>query len=387
MVKRVTGTYRETTIGGEKVRAFIPQALPPSKPKLIFDEELLRQHTRALEAMARLEVAGSMVPSRNWFLYGFVRREALTSSQIEGTQATFKEVVTFESTRKSGRPADVEEVCNYVDAFQYARKQMHDPKGLPLGMRLLCEAHMRLLKGVRGANKQPGAIRSSQNWIGGSRPGTARFVPPPPDVLPELFSDFDRWLNADDGIPPLIRVGLAHVQFETLHPFLDGNGRIGRLLIGLLIEHWKLMSEPLLYTSLTFKRRRQEYYDRLSKVRTEGDWEGWTGFFLDCVSESADNGVDLARRIFALIEKDRRAVLEHKATTVPAARLFEQLPVHPMVTMNQVIELLNTTRPTADKAVNALVQAGILYEVSGKRRDRFFAYRAYLDNLGEDTDS
>lgn len=383
---RVTGTYRVIAVGDEKVRAFVPHSLPPRRPPLVLDERLNRQFTEAMAAIGQLSVAGAMVPSVDWFLYGFVRKEAVISSQIEGTQATLQDVLTFEATHKTNRPDDVQEVCNYIEALTYARRQITRPKGLPLSTRLLRQAHKRLMKGVRGENKQPGEFRHSQNWIGGTRPGNAAFVPPPPDAVPEAMATLERWIHDDEPLPPLVRAALAHVQFETIHPFLDGNGRIGRLMITLLLEHWGVLSSPLLYLSLAFKRHRQLYYERLSAVRTDGDWEGWTAFFLECVREAADDGVDIARRLFTLLDKDRQKVLNHPSATVSAIRLFDQLPVHPIVTLPRVIELLKTTKPTASKAIKALQEAGVLGETTGKQRDRVYAYHNYLHVLTRDTE-
>jgi Fic family protein len=337
-------------------------------------------------ALGRLAVAGAMVPSAEWFLYGFVRKEAVISSQIEGTQATLHDVLSYEATEKTDRPDDVLEICNYVEALAFARKEIRRPKGLPLSGRLLCAVHKRLMKGVRGAEKQPGEIRTSQNWIGGTRPGNAAYVPPPPQFVPEALSDLDRWLHSDDSLAPLLRAGLAHVQFETIHPFLDGNGRIGRLLIALLVEHWGLLPAPLLYLSLAFMRHRAEYYRRLSAVRTDGDWEGWSVFFLECVRQAADDGVATAQRLFTLLNRDRQTLLKTRAATIPAIRLFDQLPNHPMLTMQTAIELLGTTKPTAAKAIAALQQANILRETTGKRRDRVYAYHEYLQVLTKDTE-
>ena len=215
---RNTGKYRTTKVGGEEVRAFVPAPLPPSHPELVLDEKLAELHATATTALARLAVAGMMVPSPDWFLYGFVRKEAVITSQIEGTQATLKDVLTYEATRKARHPDDVQEVCNYVDALAFARREIAKPKGLPLSIRLLCAAHKRLMRGVRSADKQRGEIRTSQNWIGGTRPGNAVFVPPPPDDVPAALSDLERWIHGDDALPPLVRAGLAHAQFETIHP-------------------------------------------------------------------------------------------------------------------------------------------------------------------------
>ncbi len=385
-MKRTTGTHRITTAGGEKVRAFIPYPLPPRRPPLQITDDLQRLLADATAAIGKLEVAAAMVPSTGWFLYGFVRKEALVSSQIEGTQATLEDVLVHEATQQASRPDDVEEVCNYVDALAFARRQMAKPKGLPLCTRLLCSMHQRLMKGARGSEKSPGQIRTTQNWIGGTRPGNAHFVPPPPDSVPEALAALDNWLHQDDPLPPLVRIGLAHVQFETIHPFLDGNGRIGRLLMTLLLQHWNLLSLPILYLSLPFKQHREDYYRHLDLVRSEGDWEGWTQFFLDCVRDSAEDGVDAARRLHALLGKDRQAVVNHKATTIPAVRLFDLLPEHPMVTLAKTQELLETTKPTATKAIKALCDAGILHEITGKQRDRVYAYQDYLKVLAEDTD-
>lgn len=378
---RKTGTYRITRYENEEVRAFVPHPLPPVKPPLRLDGSLGELHAQAIAALGRLMVAGAMVPSADWFLYGFVRKEAVITSQIEGTQATLRDVLAFEATHQSDRLDDVEDVCNYIDALKYARREIARPKGLPISTRLLCGAHKRLLKGARGADKQPGCLRTSQNWIGGSRPGNAHFVPPPPEDVNKAMAAVEKWIHADDPLPPLVRTALAHAQLETIHPFLDGNGRIGRMLITLLVEHWGLLDQPLLYLSLSFKRQQAEYYARLAAVRSEGDWEGWTAFFLECVRESADDGVDAAQRLFALVGENRTMVARHPAATLTAVRLFDMLPTCPFVSVPIVIDLLETTKPTATKAIAALETAGILQETTGKKRDRVYAYHSYLQLL------
>ncbi|MCC5828567.1 MAG: Fic family protein [Phycisphaeraceae bacterium] len=385
-MSRATGTYRVTAVGGEQVKAFVPHPLPPTHPALAVDDVIRDLSSVATASIARLSVAGAMVPSADWFIYGFVRKEAVVSSQIEGTQATLEDVLNYEATEQALRPDDVQEVCNYVDALTYCRREISRPKGLPLSSRLLCQAHKRLMKGVRGHNKQPGEIRRSQNWVGGTRPGNAVFVPPPPEIVPDLMASLDRWLHSDDTLPPLIKAGLAHVQFETIHPFLDGNGRIGRLLVTLLVEHWGLLNAPILYLSLPLKRYRSLYYEKLAAVRSAGDWEGWTRFFLECVREAADDGVTVAQALFARINQDREALARHDAATVSAIRLFDQLPRHPIVTLQRAVDLVGTSKPTALKAIAALVDAGVLRETTGKQRDRVYAYHHYLEVLTRDTE-
>ena len=389
MPPRNTGRYERTKIGGEEVAAFVPFALPPADPPVTLTPHLSARLRAAEAALIRLELAGEMVPSLDWFIYAFVRKEAVLSSQIEGTQATLADLLAFEAQEDAiGRAgnaiqptADVEEICNYLDALSYARAQLADPHGLPLSMRLLNETHRRLMRGVRGAEKLPGEVRRSQNWIGGSRPGNAVYVPPPPHVLAELLGAFETYLHASDASPALVRAGFLHAQFETIHPYLDGNGRIGRLLVTLLLEEWKLLARPLLYLSLFFKRHREDYYRRLDAVRKVGDWEGWLEFFLEGIATIADEAVGSARDLFALIAEDRARVLASEKTSVSALRLLEILPRHPIVTVASSMKLLGTTKPTAGKAVESLVTSGVLVESTGKKRDRSFVYRAYLKRL------
>jgi Fic family protein len=359
--------------------------LPPADPPVVIDGVLAERLRASEQALVRLELAGEMVPSLDWFIYAFVRKEAVLSSQIEGTRATLVDLLNFEAEDgMEDKPApneDVEEVCNYLDALTYARAQLVDPRGLPLSMRLLNETHARLMRGVRGAEKRPGEVRSSQNWIGGTRPGNAAYVPPPPHRLGDLLAAFEKYVHGDDTLPPLVRAGLLHVQFETIHPYLDGNGRMGRLLVTLLLEHWKLLTKPLLYLSLFLKRHRQDYYRRLDAVRAEGDWEGWLDFFLDGVATIADEAVSSARELFALVAADRNGVLAQESTSVMALRVFELLPRHPVVTVASVMKLITTTKPTAGRAIDHLAAAGVLVETTGKKRDRSFVYQGYLDRL------
>jgi Fic family protein len=380
---RITGRYDRKTVGSEEVAAYLPHPLPPTSPPLELDRHSRQLLGAAEHALSRLDLAGEMVPSVEWFIYAFVRKEAVISSQIEGTQATLVDLLNFEAGAQPEpqNAIEVQELCNYLDALTYARKQLHRKDGLPLSVRLLNETHRRLMKGVRGADKEPGEIRRSQNWIGGNRPGNAAYVPPPPHEVPRLLGDLEKYLHAEDSLPPLVRAGLAHVQFETIHPYLDGNGRLGRLLVTLVLEESKLLSQPLLYLSLFFKRRREDYYRALNRVRTEGDWEGWTAFFLEGVATIAEEAVQSAREIFALVGRDRRRVLAAGKASVVASRLFEELPRHPIVTITGIVEFLKTTKPTAAKAIALLEEVGVLAETTGRKRDRTFSYAKYLDQL------
>ncbi|MER9631059.1 Fic family protein [Mesorhizobium sp. M0296] len=380
MPKRTTGRYESVTAGGEKVDAFVPFDLPPVRPVLVIDTKLERRLGQAEQALVRLDLAGEMVPSLDWFIYAFVRKEAVISSQIEGTQASLVDLLAFEAEEQPQPNADVEEVTNYLDALAYARNQLASKRGLPLSLRLLNEAHKRLMRGVRGGSRQ------RQNWIGGSRPGNAAYVPPPSEKLSQLLSSLEKYIHADDQLPKLVRTGLLHAQFETIHPYLDGNGRIGRLMIALLLEHWGLLRAPLLYLSLFFKRHREEYYRRLNLVRLVGDWEGWIDFFLDGIATIADEAVGSARELFNLVSADRTRLLGVESVSVSALRLFERLPRHPIVTVASAMKLLDTSKPTAARAIEVLAEIDILVETTGKKRDRSFAYRAYMERLRTGTE-
>ena len=383
---RTTGTVERSTVTGESVEAFIPHPLPPKDPPLDLGGEVGSLLTRASESVRRLELAGDLVPSVEWFVYAVVRKEAVLSAQIEGTQATLMDLLQVEASGEAPVDADVEEVCGYIEALNFAWGHLGRADGLPLSTRLLSETHARLLSGARGAQKQPGEVRRSQNWIGGTRPGNAAFVPPPPRRLGVLLADFERAIHDESELPPLIRVGLLHVQFETLHPYLDGNGRLGRLLITLLLRHWGLLTRPLLYLSLFLKRHRREYYRRLSAVREEGDWEGWLSFFLEGVTEVADEAVATARRLHVIVEQNRERLLARNDATVFSLRLFELLPEHPILTVNRTVELLNCSRPAAGKAVRILEAAGIVRPLDERKKNRTVVFEDYLAHLRQGTE-
>ena len=382
---RTTGTYVATTTRGEVVRAFVPRALPPARPPLPADSYATANH-RAEMALARLAGVAGLVPSVDWLLYSAIRKEALLTSQIEGTQATLTDLFDDEAGQLLANTADVEEVTNYMRAFRLVRDNLRSKAGLPISVRLLCDAHRLLLAGARGGGKQPGELRRSQNWIGGSRPGRAVFVPPPPDQVPGLLADLERFIHDPaPALPPLVRVALVHLQFETIHPFLDGNGRIGRLLIAALLEQWGLLPEPLVYLSGYLKQHQAEYYRRLSAVRTEGDWEGWVGFFLDGVEAAATDAERGIVAMASLINADRKRLLVATRVGAIVMRLFELLPLMPRFTIEQARQKLDTTFPTATAAVKRLEELGIVTELTGQKKNRCFSYAAYVELLAGET--
>lgn len=380
-MKRTTGTYATSTTLGEQVRAFVPHPLPPADPVLSaadFDD-LNRQ---AELALARLAGVSGLVPSVDWLLYSAIRKEALLTSQMEGTQATLTDLFDDEAGFRVSNTDDVQEVTNYLRAFRWVQEQLRDTQGLPISVRLLCEAHRLLMDGARGAGKQPGQLRRSQNWIGGTRPGNAVFVPPPPEHVAESLASLERYIhNASADLPPLIKVALIHAQFETIHPFLDGNGRIGRLLIAALFEHWGLLSEPLLYISGYLKQHQAEYYRRLSAIRTEGDWEAWVSFFLEGVAMAASDAEKNIIAVASLVAADRKRLLQSTKTGPAHYRLFEMLPMMPRFTIERVRQQLDTTFPTANAAVKALEDLGIVTEMTGQKKNRSYSYQAYVELL------
>ena len=380
---RVTGSYVTSTTLGESVRAFVPHALPPAAP--VLDASSYAELNRTAElSLARLQGVAGLVPSIDWLLYSAIRKEALLTSQIEGTQATLIDLFDKEAGLAVSNTDDVEEVTNYLRAFRWTQDTLRDPNGLPMSVRLMRQAHRLLMDGARGAGRQPGELRKSQNWIGGTRPGNAVFVPAPPEQVPSLLADLERFIHQEDThdtLPPLVRIGLVHVQFETIHPFLDGNGRIGRLLIAALMEQWGLLSQPLVYVSAYLKQHQSEYYQRLSAVRTDGDWEGWVAFFLEGVARAADTAERGIVALASLINTDRRRLLQAPKITPASLRLFELLPLMPIFSIDQVCERLNTTFPTATAAVKTLESLGIVTEQTGQKKNRHFSYQAYVQLL------
>ncbi len=384
---RRTGRYERTRVGGEDVAAFIPHPLPPRDPPLVLDAAARDLLARAERELSRLELAGDLLPAADALLNAFMRKEAVTSSQIDGVSATLADLLAVEAAPLAAPTSGaVASVRSCVEALCFARSELRRDGGLRPSMRLLNLTHERLLRGAPGAERGAGEVRCTQNWVGGPRPGSAVFVPPPPQFLGEALAAFERYLDGPDDLPPLVRVGLAHVQFEAIHPYLDGNGRTGRILIALLLEHWRLLTRPLLCLSLFFKRHRREYYRLLGAVGTSGDWEGWTRFFLEGVAATAAEAIATARQLSRLIERDRARVLAAAASSVMAARLLEVLPRHPVVTIARVTELLGTTKPTAAKAVAALVAADVLREGTGRKRDRTFGYAAFVERLRAGTE-
>ncbi len=388
-MKRTTGTYVESSTLGEVVKAFVPHSLPPQKPTLALHVYQDLNH-KAEMALARLSGVSGLVPSVDWLLYSAIRREALLTSQIEGTQATITDLFDDEAGLVVSNMVDVEEVTNYIAAYRLVRDNLRDPNGLPISVRLLCMAHKLLLRGVRGTGKQPGALRRSQNWLGGTRPGNAVFVPAPADKVPALMSDLEKFIHDQPrkvqeatakDLPPLVGIALAHAQFETIHPFLDGNGRIGRLLISALLEDLGLLPEPLMYLSGYLKQHQTEYYRLLSAIRKEGDWESWVKFFLEGVQVAAHQAEENILKIASLVASDRRKLLESPKASSPAYRLLEKLPMMPRFTVERVKTALGTTFPTANAAVKALAELGLITETTGNKKNRTFSYDQYIKLL------
>ena len=378
------GTYVSSSIGGEIVRAFIPPPLPPV-PEL----DLSGLH-RALEGanrgLGRLNGMTKLLPDIRFLLYLYVRKEALVSSQIEGTQSSFADLLLFENDETPHVPVeDVEEVSNYVAAMQHGLRRLRG--GFPLSLRLIREIHAILLRGGRGSGRMPGEFRRTQNWIGGTRPGNATFVPPPPERLMECLDSFERFLHDESHrLPVLVEAGLVHVQFESIHPFLDGNGRLGRLLITLLLCSKGVITELLLYPSLYLKSHRSLYYELLQRIRTEGAWEDWLAFFLEGVAVAAGEAADTAERVLQLFARDKEKIQTLGRATHSALRLHGFMQTSPYFRIHAAAKSLKLTVPTVTNAVSHLVQMGIVKEISGKRRNRLFAYSRYVNIAIEGTE-
>jgi Fic family protein len=370
-------------VGGEVVRAFVPPPLPPSPPVRLEGLHLLLE--QANQSLGRLDGLGSLLPDLSVFLYAYVRKEAVLSSQIEGTQSSLTDLLLFENDEAPGVPVqDVQEVSNYVAGLNHGLARMRG--GFPLSLRLIREIHGILLSKGRGSEKAPGEFRTSQNWIGGTRPGNAAFVPPPPDRVIECMGQLERFLHEETELPPLVKAGLAHVQFETIHPFLDGNGRLGRLLITFLLCAAGALKEPILYLSLFFKSNRQAYYDLLARVRETGDWEAWIEFFLGGVKETSEQAIGAARRILSLLDADRRKVEALGRPAASVLRVFQHAQTNPILSIPSTAERVGISFPTVAASIERMRKLGILREITGKRRRRLFVYEAYLTILNEGTE-
>lgn len=372
-----------TSIAGESVRAFVPPPLPPEPSIDVLS--LLEGLSEAERALGRLDGITMLLPRQELFLYMYVRKEAVLSSQIEGTQSTLSDLLRFELEAQAGQPIDdIREVSNYVDAMMYGLERLEE---LPLSLRLIREMHERLLQSGRGGSKSPGEFRRSQNWIGGTRPGNALFVPPPPDEMDQCLDAFERFMHqSDTRLPALIRAGLLHVQFETIHPFLDGNGRIGRLLVTLFLCVNGVLRKPLLYLSLYLKSHREDYYRLLQEVREQGAWEAWLEFFLAGVADTANQAFDAATRIVDLFKEDRERITVESDRPGSALRIHDYFQQNPYMTANQLVQETGLSAPTVNAALGDLVRSGIVEEITGRKRGRVFSYRKYLAILSEGTD-
>lgn len=379
---RETGGYVASSLNGQAYRAFVPAPLPPDPP-LQLNHELVTRRDRALVALGELKGIARILPDARLFLYQYVRKEALLSSQIEGTQSSLSDLLLFELDEAPGVPLDdVREVSNYIDALEHGLQRMRE--GFPLSLRLLREMHEHLLRRGRGSGKAPGEFRRTPVWIGGPSPDRAQFVPPPADRLADCLCAFERFLHeTEDGISPLARAGLAHVQFETIHPFLDGNGRLGRLLIVLMLCDAGLLDEPSLYLSLYFKSRRDEYYQRLDAVRTKGDWEGWLLFFFDGIAATSGQAVDTAQRLLQLFQNDRARLRSSGRIAGTALQLHEAFTRNPLRTTALLINETGLSKPAIARGLDTMQGLGVIREITGKQRYKIFAYQPYLDILSE----
>lgn len=381
---RPSGRYITISTIGETARAFVPHALPPPdlQPFGFADLELLERANRSL---GRLDGLSTLLPDPSLFIYFYVRKEAVLSSQIEGTQSSLSQLLLFEEAQPTGAPIDdVEEVSRYVAALYHGIRRIRGD-GFPLSLRLIREIHAVLLDSGRGSDKEPGEFRTSQNWIGGSRPGNANYVPPPPDHLMECLGNLELFLHETGSpMPLLIRAALAHVQFESIHPFLDGNGRLGRLLVTLLLINARAIDDPLLYLSVYFKKHREQYYRLLQRVREESDWIGWIRFFLDGVRETANEATTTSRRIISLFEADRARIQGVGRIAGSVLRIHEHLQRKPLTSVSAAANATELSFPTARSSMGSLERLGIVSEVTGRSRNKLYAYTSYLKILEAD---
>ncbi|WP_119944944.1 Fic family protein [Neorhizobium sp. NCHU2750] len=375
--------FVETVAANETVRAFVPPPLPPEPAIDVLS--LLERLSLAERALGRLDGITMLLPRQELFLYMYVRKEAVLSSQIEGTQSTLSDLLRSETEAQAGQPVDdIREVSNYVDAMMYGLERLET---LPMSLRLIREMHARLLHSGRGGTKDPGEFRRSQNWIGGTRPGNALFVPPPVTEMAGCLDAFERFMHDDQSrLPALIKAGLLHVQFETIHPFLDGNGRIGRLLVTLYLCMNGVLQKPLLYLSLYLKSHRREYYRLLQEVRENGNWEAWLDFFLSGVADTANQAFEAATQIVDLFKEDREKITMESERAGSALRIHELFQKNPFHTANQIVQITGLSAPTVNAALADLERLGIIDEVTGRKRGRVFSYRRYLAILSEGTD-
>ena len=385
MRRESTGTYVVTAEGGETVRAFVPRPLPPV-PEVSFREGLRHPLEAAATALGRLDAVMELLPDATFFVYGYVRKEAVLSSQIEGTQTSLADLLLHEAGAMPGAPiGDVLETSNAVVALNHGVERLRG--GVPLSNRLVREMHARLLATGRGAAMMPGAFRQSQNWIGGSRPGSAAFVPPPPNHVQECMADLEQFIHAtDDGLPVLIKAGLAHVQFETIHPFLDGNGQLGRMLITLMLCDAGLLREPLLYLSLYFKRNRSTYYRLLDDIWHTGDWEAWLRFFLEGVRDVAEAAVATARTAKDTIRNDRSRIDHRGQRAGSALRVHQSLVKRPVGGIRHLASRTGLSAPTVAAVLRLREELDIVREITGRQRGKVFAYERYLAVLREGTE-
>jgi len=377
------GTYIKSSVAGEAYGAYLPKKLPPDPPLNM--EALYPLLDKANVALGRLDGMSMVLPDPSLFLYMYVRKEAVLSSQIEGTQSSLSDLLLFENDAAPGVPIDdVTEVSCYVAAMNFGISRL---KEFPLSLRLLREIHAELMNNARGGNKMPGEFRTSQNWIGGSRPGNARFVPPPPDRLPETLDAFEKFLHDETvTLPALVKAALAHVQFETIHPFLDGNGRLGRLLITLMLCVDGVLREPMLYLSLYLKANRQTYYELLQSVRETGDWESWIEFFLIGVAETAQQASETAQAIVALFRRDNDKIVAATSATATMVTVHGYLQRHPVTTTTRIKEACGVSLPTVLRSLATLEELGIVNETTGKGRNKRYVYQDYLEILSRGTE-